>query len=109
LGPDEWLFVRDPVSEADGRAAYLYNNAISGQLSARGYGVLDDVSEVVILKETGGKQGRTRATASTATVDGVLVPLEPYNALAKALRKYESTMPPDLADAFRVVFGEQVR
>lgn len=42
----------------------------------------------------------------TKAANGVVVPSEKFNAAKEAFRKVEPTMRPDLADAFKAVFGE---
>ncbi len=44
--------------------------------------------------------------AVKTAASGLVVPTEKFNAAKEAFRKIEPTMHPDLADAFRAVFGE---
>ena len=61
---------------------------------------LDVVAPVVVVEQASSQAKPTKAA------NGVVVPTEKFNAAKEAFRKVEPTMHPDLADAFRAVFGE---
>ena len=73
-----------------------------GRLFVSSYNRLGLVAPVVVVE-----QARAPSQAKpTKTADGIVVPTEKFNAAKKAFRNAEHTMRPDLADAFRAVFGE---
>ena len=74
----------------------------NGRLGVDGDGRLDDVAPVVVVEQV---QASSQAKP-TKTADGVVVSKEQFNAAKAAFRKVEPTMHPDLAEAFRAVFGE---
>ena len=72
------------------------------RLYVYGYFRLDNVAPVVVVEQASSQAKPTKAA------NGVVVPTEQFNAAKEAFRKVEPTMHPDLADAFRAVFGEQL-
>lgn len=72
------------------------------RLNVYGHYWLDGVAPVVVVEQAqASSQAKPKKIAN-----GFVVPTEKFNAAKEAFRKVEPTMHPDLADAFRAVFGE---
>jgi hypothetical protein len=83
-----------PLSVVVGRSDVLR------RLDVDGYDGLDLVAPVVVVEQDSSQAKPTKAA------NGVVVPTEQFNAAKEAFRKVEGAIHPDLADAFRAVFGE---